>query len=159
MSIARAQPGALQASDRRAAHSSGLGHVIALRTLVLPVLPWHMHQLGVLPLILASLKALPAPGERALDPWRPLCMFSQDVRPKVSGTGPCNTTVLTHRRFVLATVYLMHVYGQAQLGLIRLLAVRTAMRLRAGAVRALAAQPAEDRHTTSMLRREMGACL
>ena len=159
MSIARALPDALQASDRRATHSSGLGHVVALRTLVLPVLPWHMHQLGVLPLILASLKALPAPGERALDPWRPLCMFSQDVQPKVSRTGPCNTTVLTHRRFVLATVYLMHVYGQAQLGLIRLLAVRTAMRLRVGAVRGLAAQPAEDPHSASMARREMGACL
>jgi hypothetical protein len=86
-------------------------------------------------------------------------MFSQDVQPKASVTGPCNTTVLTHRRFVLATVYLMHVYGQAQLGLVRLLAVRTAMRLRVGAMRGLAAQSAEDRHTTSMLRREMGACL
>ena len=86
-------------------------------------------------------------------------MLSQDVQPKVSGTGPCNTTVLTHRRFVLATVYLMHVYGQAQLGLIRLLAVRTAMRLRVGAVRSLAAQSTEDPHNASMLRREMGACL
>ena len=85
-------------------------------------------------------------------------MFSQDVQPKVSRTGPCNTTVLTHRRFVLATVYLMHVYGQAQLGLIRLLAVRTAMWLCVSAVRGLAAQSAEDRHSTSMLRREMGAC-
>ena len=84
---------------------------------MLPVMLGHMHQLDVLPLVLESLKGLLAPGERALDPRRPLCMLSQDVQPKVSGTGPCNTTVLTHRRFVLATVYLMHVYGQAQLGL------------------------------------------
>ena len=86
-------------------------------------------------------------------------MYSHDVQPKASGTAPCNTTVLTHRRFVLATVCLMHVYGQAQLGLVRLLAVRTAMWLRAGAVRGFAAQSTEDPHNASMARREMDACL
>ena len=86
-------------------------------------------------------------------------MLAQDVQTEPLGAGPCNTAIMTNRRLILPTVSLMHVYGQAQLGLIRLLAVRTAMWLRVSAVRGLAAQSAEDRHTTSMLRREMGACL
>ena len=86
-------------------------------------------------------------------------MLAQDVQTEPLGAGPCNTAIMTNRRFILPTVSLMHVYGQAQLGLVRLLAVRTAMWLRAGAVRGFAAQSTEDPHNASMARREMDACL